>query len=110
MKTQHIRTNNPYIILDNGIKWWHGLLPYSQRNRTVKKKCVNAPHERKPSDFCLNFQALQSDRYSCVTDAATREYAKAGRLSAIRLLSAKEAGQILSINANTFSHCGKSAF
>ena len=48
----------------------------------------------------LDFQALRSDRYPCENDSTMQSGIGEGRLSNIRLLSAKEAGKILGVNPN----------
>ena len=68
--------------------------------KQTDRRSEYVPHDRKSSCTYLDFQGVRSDRYQCETDAAMEADAGMGRLSRIRLLSAKEAGQILGVNPN----------
>lgn len=68
------------------------------RESSVSRKVeAKNTHERKTSVSYLDFGALASDRYPC--ERADSPQAE-GMLNAIRLLGAKEAGQILGVSPN----------
>ena len=69
--------------------------------KQTDRRSEYVPHDRKSSCTYLDFQGVRSDRYQCETDAAMEADAGTSRLSRIRLLSAKEAGQILGVNPNS---------